>query len=233
MRLLVPGVLFGTALLLGGAILYEAVTPLDPVTIETPRLPARRPAALRPPAYAPPPAESFADIDARPLFSAKRRPLADLQASGAAAATSDFVLVGVIMGGERAVALLRNKSTAATTSAGVGDLVNGWRVARIDATAVTLHANGGEFVVPLDGPANRPPSAPLTALAPVPAATPAPAPPPSAATVVAPAQPAAAAPPPKTAAVPASPGLAAHHPTIAPEALIGAPVDPTTGEPTL
>ncbi|HEY0301683.1 MAG TPA: hypothetical protein VGC36_10135, partial [Rhizomicrobium sp.] len=176
MRLLLPAALLGTSLLLGGAILYEAVAPLDPVAIETPLSATRPAAALRAAVYTPPPVELFADIDARPLFSAKRRPLADPQAGAAAAATSDFVLVGVIMGGERAVALLRSKSTSTTMSAGVGDTVNGWRVARIDATTVTLRGGAGEFIVPLDGPANRPAGAPLAALAPVQAASPAPAP---------------------------------------------------------
>lgn len=239
MRLLLPGLLLGASLVLGGAIVYEAFAPLDPVTVETPR--PRRTAATTPALYTPPPVELFADIDARPLFSAQRKPLQDMtQANGAAAATSDFTLVGVITGGARAVALLRSKSTSATLSAAVGDLVNGWRVTRIDATAVTLHSAGGEFTVPLDGPANRPPSLPLQPLTdatpatttPPPAATPPPVPSPSA-----PVPALTAAPTPQTAAAttPAKPGLPArpHGGTIVPEALRSAPVDPSTGEPTL
>ncbi len=210
------------------------------MTVETPRLQPHRAAAAAPALYTPPPIELFADIDARPLFSSQRKPLQDMtQANGAAAATSDFTLVGVIMGGARAVALLRSKSTSATLSAAVGDLVNGWRVTRIDATAVTLHSAGGEFVVPLDGPANRPPSAPLEPLtdttpataAPPPAAALPPVPSPSA-----PVPALTAAPAPRTAAMaPAKPGLPVHPTggTIAPEALRSAPVDPSTGQPTL
>lgn len=245
MRLLVPGILAGTALLLGVAILYEAVAPLDPVVIETPRIRPRPSRAVQLAAYAPPAIEAFADIDARPLFSAQRQPLNDPQATGAASAGSDFVLAGVIMSGDRAVALLRNKSNATTTSAVVGDLVNGWRVTKIDPTTVTLRANGGEFIVPLDGPANRPASAPLQPIAtPAPATSTPSAPPP---TVMSPAQTAAQFPldpvvppgasprPPSATTTPAKPALPARPGggTISPEALKGAPIDPTTGEPTL
>ena len=238
MRALVPGILFGSALLLGGAIAYEAIAPLDPVVVETPRL-ARRPAPLASAPYVAPSPEVFADIDVRPLFSAQRKPLADLQA-GSTAATSDFVLVGVIMGTERAVALLRNKNTQTTVSAAVGDLVEGWRVAKIDATTVTLRSGSGAFVVPLDGPANRPPSQALEPATQAPASAPQ-APPPApdrpAAVAITPALQTPAATPP-TAGPPANPpkpGLPVHNAggTIAPDALRGAPRDPTTGEPTL
>lgn len=248
MRLVVPGILAGAALLLGVAIVYEAVAPLDPIVIETPRIGPRPARVVAVAAYAPPAIDLFADIDARPLFSAQRQPLNDPQATGAASAGSDFVLAGVIMSGERAVALLRNKSNATTTSAVVGDLVNGWRVAKIDPTTVTLRANGGEFVVPLDGPANRPASAPLQPIAtPAPATSTPTAPPSAPAISTPPAQTAAQFPldpvvppgastkPPGATTTPAKPGLPARPGggTIAPEALKGAPIDPTTGEPTL
>jgi general secretion pathway protein N len=238
MRLLLPGLLFGAALVLAGTIAYEAFAPLDPVTVETPRPQAHRATAARPALYTAPPVELFADIDARPLFSSQRKPLQDMtQANGAAAATSDFTLVGVIMGGARAVALLRSKSSSATLSAAVGDLVNGWRLTRIDATTVTLHSAGGEFVVPLDGPANRPPSAPLQSLQDsTPATSPPAVAPPAAAGPSAPVPPLTSATPQTAAATaPAKPGLPAHPQagTIAPEALRSAPVDPSTGQPTL
>ncbi|HXC56393.1 MAG TPA: hypothetical protein VNU97_13940 [Rhizomicrobium sp.] len=242
MRLLLPATLLAAALTLGGAIAYEALAPLDPVAVETPRLPLRATQTAMAAPYTPPPEELYADIDARPLFAASRQPLADAtQPNAAAAATSDFTLVGVIMGGARAVALLRLRSTAATTSAVVGGMVNGWRVARIDATSVTLSANGSQFVVPLDGPANRAPSAPLQPLTQdQPSAAPAlPPPHPSADTEplpvlngTPPARP-AAAPAPTASAAPAKPVPPRRDPTIAPQALIGAPIDPTTGQPTL
>ncbi|HEX4303126.1 MAG TPA: hypothetical protein VHZ78_10055 [Rhizomicrobium sp.] len=239
MRLLVPGILLGVSLTLGAAIAYESFAPADPVVVETPRPPAHHAPAAPPPVYAPPPIELYADIDARPPFSAARTPLQDPAAAGAAGAASDFVLSGVIIGGARAVALLRNRTTSATTSAVVGDLVNGWRVAQIDATSVTLKSNGGTFTVPLDGPANRPPSAPLPGTPqqpspPLPAAAPQQPMPMPAPAAKPPGQPAANPPSPAVNTA-AKPGLPAHpvDGTINPEALKGAFIDPTTGQPTL
>ena len=231
MRVLLPALLLGTALTLIGAIAYESLAPLDPVIVETPRPSSSHVPPIKAVAYTPPAIELFADLDARPLFTATRKPLQDpAQANGAAAPSSDFVLVGVIMGGTRAVALLRNKATSASMSAAVGDVVSGWRVARIDATTVTLHANGGDFVVPLDSPASQPASPPLVAPpppTPQQPLTPAAAPPAQTA-------PPAAKPSPQTAATPTPAKPAApYHPTIDPEALKGAPIDPKTGEPTL
>ncbi|MEJ1968872.1 MAG: hypothetical protein WDN03_09635 [Rhizomicrobium sp.] len=237
MRLALPATLAAACLALLGAIVYEAAAPLPPVAVEIPRLPARRGGAAPPPVYAPPSEALFADIDAHPLFAANRKPLADSTQAGAAlTASSDFALAGIIMGGDRAVALLRIKSANSTSSAVLGDLVSGWRVVRIDARTVTLHANGADVVIPLAGPDSQPPSAPLPALdqsaLPAPAA---PNPPPAAAApalsaTTAPAKPTVPSPPAVATTAPAQP---AHKPYIAPEALKGAYIDPVTGEPSL
>jgi hypothetical protein len=237
MRTALPATLLGLALLLGVATATALIAPTAPEKIEDagPPRPLR---VVEPPPYAAPGEERFADRDARPLFSSLRKPLNEPeQAAGAAAPASDFSLVGVIMGSERAVALLRLKSTSATLSAVVGGTVNGWHVARIDATSVTLRANGSEVVVALEAPGDRAPGAPLEAGSPAPAPIAPPAAPPSAApppTTAPPAPhvataPAGPQPTPVAATAPAKP----YHPTIAPDALKGAPRDPTTGEPTL
>jgi general secretion pathway protein N len=237
MRTTLPVTLIGLSLLTLGTIVYEMAAPLDPVTIELPPVPRHvaTAAPLRP--FAPPPEEAFADIDARPLFAADRKPLADNTQVGTVGNASDFSLVGVIMDGDHAVALLRNKSTSQTESALVGGTMQGWHVARIDATSVTLSANGSQTIVALEGPADRPASSPLPQ--PVQQAEPPPAAPvtqpaplTTAPTQQASAPPAAAITPPPGTAPAAKPG-ATRAPTIAPEALKGAPRDPTTGEPTL
>ncbi|MEI9997224.1 MAG: hypothetical protein WDM91_21690 [Rhizomicrobium sp.] len=228
MRLAPSAGLLVLALLLAGAIAYEAIAPLEPVQV-APAPPLARPRAELPVPFVPPAEESFADLDARPLFASTRKPLNDpAQANGAASAASDFSLVGVIMGSERAVALLRIKSTASTMSAIVGGTVNGWRVARIDATTITLRANGSEVTVPLEGPADRPPSAPLPqASAPITQAPAAAAPTPPMTTGA----PSATTPRP-VAATPAAPAKPLRE-TVVPDALKGAIINPATGEPTL
>lgn len=234
MRLARPLTLLGASGLLCAAIVYEGFAPSDPVVIDTPTPVRRMSPLVLPPVFAPPPPDSFADIDARPLFSADRKPLADSGKPGPTGAPTDFALTGIISGGDRAVALLRSKSLSTTTSAVVGGVVNGWRVTRIGPTSVTLNANGTDVVLALEGPADRPPSAPLeppptnTPAAPAPVAPAAP-PPPSA--------PLPSTPAPQAAAIPAPPAVAPRpappRPTIAPEALKGAYIDPKTGEPTL
>ena len=232
MRIVLPVALLGLSLLTVGAIVYEAAAPLDPVQAEIPPMPRHTAQAAPQHLFVPPPEDAFADIDARPLFASDRKPLADTSQPGAVGAASDLSLVGVIMDGERAVALLRSKSTSQTQSAIVGGAVQGWHVARIDATSVTLSANGNQVVVALEGPADRPASAalpePVQQAAPPPAA-PVSQPPPM---TTAPTQQASA---PPAAPITQGPAKAAagYHPTIAPEALKGAPRDPKTGEPTL
>ena len=234
MRAALPVTLIGLSLLSLGAIVYETVAPPDPVAIELPPVPRHAVPVPPPMPFVPPPEEAFADIDARPLFAADRKPLADNTQLGAVGSASELSLVGVIMDGDHAVALLRNKSSSQTESASVGGTVQGWHVARIDATSVTLSVNGKQTVVALEGPADRPPSAPLQQ--PVQQAEPSPAapvmqPPPlaPAPTQQASAPPAAAITPAPGAAKPGGPA----HPSIAPDALKGAPRDPKTGEPTL
>jgi hypothetical protein len=231
MRLALPATLFGISLLLGAAIVYESTAPLDPVVAEIPRPNPKAVRLVMPPAYAPPPEEMFADIDARPLFSAGRKPLADPAQSGSAVAPTDYSLAGVISDGNRSVALLRDKSASSTVSTVVGATVGGWHVTRIDPTSVTLHANGADYVLTLEGPADRPPSAPLPSASAEPAAAPPTVAPPSTTATTASAiitKPTAPTPGAATAPVPPN-----YHPTISPEALKSAPRDPTTGEPTL
>jgi general secretion pathway protein N len=229
MRAALPATLIGLSLLLAGGIVYESVAPLDPVTIELP--PPRHFTPPPPPrVYVPPPEDAFADIDARPVFAADRKPLADdMQGASAATAASTLSLVGVIMDGERAIALLRNKTTSQTESAVVGGTIEGWHVAHIDATSITLSAGGNQAVVQLEGPGDQPPSAALPQ--PVQQAAPPPAAPVGQPQPLTPPPTQQASAPPAAATV--KPAEPQRKPTIAPEALKGAPRDPTTGEPTL
>jgi hypothetical protein len=232
MRTVLPITMICLSLLTVGVIVYEAAAPLDPVQVELPPMPRHIVPATPPRPFVPPPEDAFADIDVRPLFASDRKPLTDSTQPGAMGSASDLSLVGVIMDGERAVALLRSKSTSQTVSATIGGTVQGWHVARIDATSVTLSANGSQAVVALEGPADRAPGAALpepVQQAAAPPAAPVSQPPPLTTT---PTQQASAPPAAPVTPVPAKPA-AGYHPMIAPEALKGAPRDPQTGEPTL
>jgi hypothetical protein len=231
MRLAVPAALLALALVLLGGIAWALLAPLAPVPVAAFRPPKNIARASDPPAT--PPSDTFAAIDTRPLFSMNRRPLADSALPGSAtAASSDFSLVGVLGGGDRFIALLRSKSTSQSFTVSAGDVVNGWRVAKIDPTAVTLTSATGAVVVGMDAPGSAPPTAPLQPLTAAAPLQPAPQPAAAATPPLTTASPAPAAPSPATAAAPA-PGTKPAKSTIAPDALKGAPIDPRTGEPTL
>ena len=244
MKIALPASLFALSACLAVAIAYELAAPLEPVGIDAPRTPVLRGDGPQAPAYAPPSIDQFADIDARPVFNPTRKPLADVgSAASASGSPSDLSLVGVMISADRSVALLKSKTTSITTSVAVGDIMNGWRVVRIDPTKVSLRGAGGMVDVPLATPGSQSPSAPLpavtqTTLSPAMAATSAPVAP---ASQLPAAVAAAAAPKPVAAgsatmsatspkpALPVRPGDG----SIAAEALKGAPRDPRTGEPTL
>src|SRR3569832_111222 len=230
MRLALPATLAGMSLLLLGGIAYESLAPLAPVGVEVPRVPKTIAPTTPAPVFVPPPESDYADIDARPVFSSARKPLADTTQAAAATASSDFTLAGGVMDSNRAVALIRSRSTNTTTSAVLGDTVAGWRVVKIDAPTVTLPAGSGDAVISMEGPAARPAGMPLPA---TPVTTPAatPAAPPQAAPSTAAAVPALAPATPPPAPAPHPPGTPAapsakpgYHPYINPEALKGAPI---------
>jgi hypothetical protein len=253
MKLALPGSLLALAALLVAATGYELLAPLGPITVEAPRAPVLR--ATTPVAQvAPPSIELFADIDARPLFSPQRAPLPDRLAGSASGSPSDLVLIGVMIGGEKPIALFKSAGTSTTTTATVGDMVGGWRVVDIAPTRVGLRGASGLIEIPLASLGSQTPSAPLPAPTSDEQAEPAPAAPAAPAALPAASSPSASAPQVQVHAAPpakpsslatvsapvavtvsAKPALQARsaNGTIAPEALKGAPVNPKTGEPTL
>jgi general secretion pathway protein N len=239
MRTAILAGLLGVCALLVAAIAYQIAVPLDSAsgTVYLPKIsPPSLPATA---VFAPRPITFYADIDARPVFAVDRKPLPDQDASGQPASSiSDFSLVGVLISGTRAIALIKSKSDNATNSVAVGDMVSGWRVAKILPTSVVLRANGSEQVVELAGPSSAPPSAPLAATAVPPAqASPAPAEAASEANTIATST--AAAKPvtpskPRPSVVKGASDPAGHKidPSISPN-VKGLTYDPQTGEPTL
>ena len=89
--------------------------------------------------------ESLKDWVERPLFTAsrKRPPVIDRVAKGdqhvaAAASPSIYILLGIVLDGDRALALLRKRADARTFRVVVGDMIGGWRVAKIEPSSVVL-----------------------------------------------------------------------------------------------
>lgn len=86
--------------------------------------------------------EEFSDWVARPLFapSRKRPPeKAGVPAQAAAPAqVASYELLGIMREGPHALALLRNKVDGASLRVEIGDVVGGWRIAKIEREAVVL-----------------------------------------------------------------------------------------------
>ncbi len=110
---------------------------------------ARRPGADA--GFAMPPASTFAEIVARPLFSDTRRPSADIGAQ--AEARPDFVLVGTILSRETRDALVRHGRPARVDHVAQGQSLDGWTVHSILSDRVIFtRADARLEVKAKDGP---------------------------------------------------------------------------------
>ena len=91
--------------------------------------------------------EEISDWVVRPLFapSRKRPPeKAGVPAQAAAPAqVASYELLGIVREGPHALALLRNKVDGASLRVEIGDVVGGWRIAKIERAAVVLERGEG------------------------------------------------------------------------------------------
>lgn len=162
--------LAGLCLILGCCVLYECVAPLAP--FDTPEVELKKPVAATATAlFTPPSMVSFAILDARPLFNPTRQPFDTSQTPGSDSAfgsavpplPNDVSLVGVIIDGDRQLALVKTQSAPFAESLRVGALIGGWKVTEIAPDKVVLHAGGAEQILRIGDQrsgqtqANRPP----------------------------------------------------------------------------
>lgn len=93
------------------------------------------------------------DTVSRPLFASSRRRPPDSNAEAAEAAVADpptFDLLGVALGGPRAIAVLRRKSDGRSYRVEAGDVLAGWQVTDVKPHEVLLErAEGVSMNVPL------------------------------------------------------------------------------------
>lgn len=89
----------------------------------------------------------------RPLFAParKRPPPAEAGASEAPAKMDHaYDLLGVALGGNRPIAIMRKKLDGKSFRVEVGDMLGGWHVSKVDSQSVELERAGGEQeIVPL------------------------------------------------------------------------------------
>jgi hypothetical protein len=91
----------------------------------------------------------FAPRRQRPPAAAGEAPRASQQVT-AAAPPPAYDLLGIVRDGGRAIALLRKKGEGTSFRVEVGDMIGGWRVARMETSSVVLErADGTSQTVPL------------------------------------------------------------------------------------
>jgi hypothetical protein len=151
MTAFVPGSLAAICLCLAGVAACQIVAPVT--SPEAPLVAAAdaKVSALEPPhAYAPPPEEQFAVINARPAFDPARKAVAEPDLTGASdAAPSDLSLVGVAVGANGSVALVKTPDLPAAASLRVGQSIRGWTLVQVARDFVVFRGGASRFTVRL------------------------------------------------------------------------------------
>jgi hypothetical protein len=136
---------------LAGGVALELLMPLAPqVTAARPAAPLPE-FAPEPGAFEPPPRHVFAEIIARPLFSASRRPFVGESENAGEQPAGEGVaieLVGTLLTERGAAALLQPQGQNARWLH-AGDTVAGWEVKAIQREQVNLHLDGEDKTLAL------------------------------------------------------------------------------------
>jgi hypothetical protein len=149
---------------LAGAVALELLLPLAPqVTAARPAAPLPE-FAPEPGAFEPPPRHVFAEIVARPLFSASRRPFIESESAGESAPgeAAAIELVGTLLTEQGAAALLQPQGQDARW-VHAGDTIAGWQIEAIKRDQVSLHLDGEAKTLALRADLDQPAQPPKKA----------------------------------------------------------------------
>jgi hypothetical protein len=144
---------------------YLLVAPLPEISVPQVHVqsePAEDDAPL--PRFEAPSKAAFAEVDDRSLFNPARVRVNSTSIAGATNATtlpSDISLVGVILDGEKKLALIKSPQAPLAVGLGVGSSIEGWQVTRVEPDRVALRAGGPEQELKLSdnkAPANATPN---------------------------------------------------------------------------
>jgi hypothetical protein len=129
---------------LAGGVALELFLPLAPqVTAALPAAPVPE-FAPEPGTFDPPPRHMFAQITARPLFSASRRPFAAESETAKELTPAESIaieLIGTLLTAQGGAALLQPQGQNARWLQ-VGERIAGWQVETIQRDQVSLHLDG-------------------------------------------------------------------------------------------
>jgi hypothetical protein len=164
MNALVPGGLFVAAVALAATLAYQATAPIPVIAASAAKAAPIASTAVQPlPQYTPPPPDEFAVVNLRPLFSPTREPVAEASETGTTSQPPpDVTLIGVAVGLRNSVALLKSPNDPVAISAMIGQVIDGWRLVRIDANQVVFSANGSDYAVKMRAAAGTTPATAAT-----------------------------------------------------------------------
>ena len=157
----------GLCAVLAATLLYLILAPLP--DLEIPQVPLERKPRSMPEAMsiAMPSPETFADINARPMFSPDRKAIVEPNASATAGTPPNIALVGVIVDPRDRMALIRTPASPLAGAFRLGADISGWRVTEIAADHIVLSLGTSRDEIRLEDnhspkPVNQAP-APMTA----------------------------------------------------------------------
>lgn len=145
--------------LLAGLLVYELSAPLPEPEPPAMRLTPKTKPAVVATAVTTPAAEAFAELAARPPFSASRKPAVSTEQTGSAL-PSEMTLVGVILGSTDSLAMLRTPAAPLAEAYRVGAVISGWRLTEIASDHVVLSSGGASSVLRLDASKAKPSALP-------------------------------------------------------------------------
>ncbi len=94
--------------------------------------------------------DELRDTVERPLLApSRRRPVETKTAQNATTANEKlgYQLLGVVLNGDRAIALLRKAADGPSFRVEIGDMVGNWRVARVETASVFLERSDGATLI--------------------------------------------------------------------------------------
>lgn len=101
--------------------------------------------------FDPRPLESYAGIEARPLFMPSRRPPPPgASATGGGSGHDTLMLAGVILTNSKRLAMIETKRTSGVVVVREGQVVEGWNVDEIDPDRVVISQNDEVYELLLD-----------------------------------------------------------------------------------
>jgi hypothetical protein len=99
----------------------------------------------------PPPANTFAQINERPIFSPTRKPVTPTpKAAEVPASPPDATLIGVIIDGQNRLALVRTSASPLEVSLALGASLGPWTVTAIEPDHISLRAGTDETEIRLN-----------------------------------------------------------------------------------